>query len=371
VTAKSEAVDKGRFEPSSPQGPVARAIETTSKAAPRETSASVVSLPKPTAVDADALLKQADLAIKNRDLEGGLKKLDEALAVDSNHRRALVLQATLLQDQAQRDKQPNQAHQNDLFLKSAVAARRLRTAHLDLNQPEKALLATVFYNEACAYARVNNSEKAIASLGEAIDAGFSNLKLLDSDSDLVSLRNESAFRNLKQRVVQLAAVQLRTWAKKAMADQKPFKFTFRRPDVRSTKLVPLSDYQGKVLVVDLWATWCPPCREQIPELVKLHKAYRSRGLEVVGINFEGTPFKEARTTVGDFARKNSISYTCLLGDVKTRDQVPNFVGYPTLLFFDRTGAMRLVRPGYQPYEILEAIATSLLEEPVSTVAKKS
>ena len=50
--------------------------------------------------------------------------------------------------------------------------------------------------------------------------------------------------------------------------------------------IKLSDYSGKVLVVNLWATWCGPCRMEIPELVKLYKEYRSKGLEVVGLSTE-------------------------------------------------------------------------------------
>ncbi len=50
--------------------------------------------------------------------------------------------------------------------------------------------------------------------------------------------------------------------------------------------IKLSDYTGKVLVVNLWATWCGPCRLEIPELMKLYKEYRSQGLEVVGLSTE-------------------------------------------------------------------------------------
>jgi glutathione peroxidase-family protein len=50
--------------------------------------------------------------------------------------------------------------------------------------------------------------------------------------------------------------------------------------------ITLSSYAGKVLVVNLWATWCGPCRSEIPELVKLYKEYRSQGLEIVGLSTE-------------------------------------------------------------------------------------
>ncbi len=50
--------------------------------------------------------------------------------------------------------------------------------------------------------------------------------------------------------------------------------------------IKLSDYSGKVLIVNLWATWCGPCRMEIPELVKFHKEYQAKGLEVVGLSTE-------------------------------------------------------------------------------------
>ena len=65
------------------------------------------------------------------------------------------------------------------------------------------------------------------------------------------------------------------------------------PEVLNTELqsmtghsLKLSDYAGKVLVLNLWATWCGPCRMEIPELVKLHKEYRAKGLTVVGLSTE-------------------------------------------------------------------------------------
>jgi thiol-disulfide isomerase/thioredoxin len=50
--------------------------------------------------------------------------------------------------------------------------------------------------------------------------------------------------------------------------------------------IKLSDYSGKVLLVNLWATWCGPCRLETPELVKLHKEYQARGVEMVGLSTE-------------------------------------------------------------------------------------
>jgi thiol-disulfide isomerase/thioredoxin len=85
--------------------------------------------------------------------------------------------------------------------------------------------------------------------------------------------------------------------------------------------------------VDLWGTWCPPCRTAIPELVDLHRRYKHHGLEIVGLNYEqGDPAAHA-ALVREFAGKHGIAYELALGTPEIRKQVPGFSGYPTLLFF--------------------------------------
>src|SRR5205085_63655 len=77
------------------------------------------------------------------------------------------------------------------------------------------------------------------------------------------------------------------------------------------KPLKLADYTGKVLVLDVWATWCGPCRLEIPELIQLHQDYKARGVEVVGLAYETqnnqTPENEAK--VRSFANQFKINYT--------------------------------------------------------------
>jgi thiol-disulfide isomerase/thioredoxin len=70
--------------------------------------------------------------------------------------------------------------------------------------------------------------------------------------------------------------------------------------------IKLSNYSGKVLLVNLWATWCGPCRNEIPELVRLHKEYQSRGVEMIGLTTED-PVSSAQI-VQEFVRNFKVDY---------------------------------------------------------------
>jgi len=74
-------------------------------------------------------------------------------------------------------------------------------------------------------------------------------------------------------------------------------------DGQKTKL---ADYSGKVLIVDLWATWCPPCRQEIPHLIEIAKEYKDKGVEVIGLTIED-PETEAEK-VKQFSKAFSINY---------------------------------------------------------------
>ena len=70
--------------------------------------------------------------------------------------------------------------------------------------------------------------------------------------------------------------------------------------------IKLSNFSGKVMLVNLWATWCGPCRMEIPELVKLHKEFQSRGVEMIGLSTED-PVASAES-VSDFVREYNVDY---------------------------------------------------------------
>ncbi len=109
------------------------------------------------------------------------------------------------------------------------------------------------------------------------------------------------------------------------------------PDVSLLALggrrVRLSDFRGKILLVDFWATWCGPCKDTIPDLVRLQNRYRGDGLEVIGISLD----VQGEAAVAAFAKQFRMNYTVLLGDDRTARAFGGIMGIPTSFVVDRQG----------------------------------
>ena len=109
-----------------------------------------------------------------------------------------------------------------------------------------------------------------------------------------------------------------------------------QPDGRRVRL---EDLRGQVVVLDFWATYCPPCREEIPHLVKLQKEHGSKGLKVIGLNVGG---EEDRPKVPEFVRLYGIQYQLAEPDDETtRLFLADNSAIPQTFVLDRRG--RLVR----------------------------
>lgn len=120
----------------------------------------------------------------------------------------------------------------------------------------------------------------------------------------------------------------------------------------------LSDYRGKWVLVNFWATWCPPCLDEIPDLIALHDAHKDTDLVVLGIALEYASTKG----VTDFAAKHAISYPIILGDYKMAAQVGEVGALPTTVLFDPAGKPT----GYQE----GAITRAIVEEYIQSKSKK-
>src|SRR5262245_55985092 len=126
-----------------------------------------------------------------------------------------------------------------------------------------------------------------------------------------------------------------------LKENEPFEFDFDLKDVNGQRLSK-ADFAGKVLIVDIWGTWCPPCRMEVPLFQALQLQYAEQGLQVVGLNDERTDDKaNAARLVRSFCRTQGVDYPCALITPQVAEQVPEFGGFPTTLFIDHTGKVRL------------------------------
>ena len=249
-----------------------------------------------------------------------------------------------------------------LYPKSARTLRKLREIGKRLTDDERILLETALYNEACTLAINGQTEQALDSLAEASAAGFSQVGLIDEDEELVSIRTRPKFQKVRAQVAERARAQVRCLSGCSSRIASPSRSTSSCPT--STTSRSLADFKGKVTIVDLWGTWCKPCRKEVPNLVALYKTYHDKGLEIVGLTYELPSTGDVKATIKAFAKENRIPYPCLIGNVKIQEQIPNFEGFPTST---STGPARFV-PGWSALfrsgqEILmDEIVKSLLSE---------
>ncbi len=110
----------------------------------------------------------------------------------------------------------------------------------------------------------------------------------------------------------------------------------------------LADYHGKWVVVNYWATWCPPCLEEIPELIHFHETHKDKDAVVVGFNMEET----STATLSRFVEENMMSYP-VVAMSKDMPLVGNIPGLPTTYLIDPQGNTVAMKVGQVDTEMLE------------------
>ena len=129
------------------------------------------------------------------------------------------------------------------------------------------------------------------------------------------------------------------------------------PDLAGTPQS-LSQWKGKVLVLNYWATWCPPCREEMPAFSRLHERYTDKGVQFVGISVDSAD------KIREFQKESPVSYPLLIADVKVM-QTSAGIGNPAqalpfTVIFDRTGRLHSTKLGRFSETVLEQRLQDLL-----------
>ena len=146
----------------------------------------------------------------------------------------------------------------------------------------------------------------------------------------------------------------------APAEQTPTRSP--APDFTVTDLnrttVQLSALRGKVVLIDFWATWCPPCKAEIPHFKELHSAYRAKGLEVIGLSLDqGGPAE-----VAAFVKQQGILYPVALATPAIVQAYGGIRGIPTTFLVDKRGRIAEKYVGYQDKKVFEEKIVALLAE---------
>ena len=150
----------------------------------------------------------------------------------------------------------------------------------------------------------------------------------------------------KIRILLLSAVVLVLPCSWVMAGNMP---QFSLSDVTTGETVESSAYNGKVLLVNFWATWCPPCREELPSLKSLQEKYGDEGFSVLGVSID----KGGSKMVSRFVRKTQLNYPVVLGDSSLGKGFGGFFGVPASFLVDRSGMVVKSYAGYVSHEQLE------------------
>lgn len=125
----------------------------------------------------------------------------------------------------------------------------------------------------------------------------------------------------------------------------------------------LKAHAGQVVLLNFWATWCGPCKVEIPDLVKLQEAFAQKPVALYGVSIDRGQPGQVQSLVRRFAQKYKINYPILLdSDQGLAQRLGGVMAVPTTFIIDRQGKIRRAYVGPRPFEVLARDIRALLEE---------
>ncbi|MFN4226516.1 MAG: TlpA disulfide reductase family protein [Candidatus Ratteibacteria bacterium] len=121
------------------------------------------------------------------------------------------------------------------------------------------------------------------------------------------------------------------------------------------KIIKLSDYKGKVVILNFWATWCPPCRAEIPDFIKFYNSYKDKGIVIIGV-----AVSSKLDDIKNMVKEKNITYPVCQSDGKIESLYGGIRAVPTTFIIDRNGNIREKKVGALTEKELIDITKDLL-----------
>lgn len=228
-----------------------------------------------------------------------------------------------------------------------------------------AILGQPLMNLAKANAIKKRPDDAFDAMRIAFEVGYTEFDAV-SENQIFADLDQAKLKDLVSVHQTAYRKKVEQWSRVAVSSFQSFKIDFDVAHVNGGR-ISSDDIAGHVAVVDLWATWCAPCREGIPHFIQLQQNFGQDKVKVIGISMDDP--EDPASVVDDvksFGIDNDINYTLGVGTDAIKKQIPGKVLLPTTLFIDETGTVRYVAQGYHDYEQLAAITKLLSSEFTST-----
>ena len=250
---------------------------------------------------------------------------------------------------------------SSLMIEEGTIANNLKNNPMYPRESLASLSKPVFH-QAVAYAIKHKPEDAFRCLDEAFDLGFVEFDDVLRDEHLAGLADQARLKKVTRQAEDAYVNKVDAWSKQALKDFNPFPFRLNVSGLERGRLEH-DDFPGEVLVIDLWATWCPPCREALPHFVELSDEFSGDGVQVIGVSMDNPEDPaSARAAVQQVKKEQQLNFPIGLGDHSVTDQLPGKQLLPTTVFVDRSGNVRYIATGVQDVYRLSAIAKTLADE---------